>query len=128
MKHPLVLGVAVGTVTFAMSLARNRTPRVISAIPDFLTAVVLLVSLSAAVWLYLRAASPGRLAAAFGGSAAIGATAGLVLGAAVAVLVLVRFSGAVLLSMFGFVTAFASVLMCAVAAGTFVWALRRPGA
>ncbi len=120
MREQLALGSAVGAVVSLLCWNGNRTPHTISTFPDGLTFVVLLTLLVATLWLNQRVrANEGhavRRAGVF-----TGAAAGVVFGAFVGILGIVRFTRpAPMLLAFGFMTALLSSIILRVAAAELV--------
>lgn len=109
MGQQLGLGLAVGVVISLMCWRGNQTPHLVSTFPDVATFIALVVLLSAAVWFDQRRQNRTALLRA---GLTVAATAGAIFGSTVAALGTVQFtSPSVVLSAFGFLTAFGSSLV-----------------
>lgn len=109
MGQQLGLGVVVGVVISLMCWRGNQTPHLVSTFPDVVTFIAMVVLLSAAVWFDQRRQS--RTASLRAGLT-VAATAGTIFGSTVASLGTVQFTNpSVVLSAFGFFTAFGSSLV-----------------
>ena len=126
MKRHFAIGGMIGVIVFAISWINNRTPQVIATFPDGFTFLALLILLAVAIWIQFTEERPPTFVAALRGSIAIAGATGLVLGAGLSVLAIIRFAGeSLLVAVFGFLTAFVAVVVCGAVVGAVTWALRR---
>ena len=110
-----LVGLAIGLVMSLLFWSGNQAPNLISTFPDGIAILALAVLVAAAVRFDLHQSQSSDRRSALKSGVTIGAATGLVFGSAVVLLVALRFSlPAIGLSAFGFVTAFASALICGV--------------
>lgn len=115
----LALGAVAGLPAAALAWFGNRTPHLVSVLPDAVTGIVLLGAILIAARMERDRTEDGSAGAFMRTSLVIGAGAGVVLGIAVlgAGLVLLSPGATSRVGLFGFAVALASALICGAFAG-----------